>query len=459
LADVSSFRKPNHKTVAFFGRANANISGTYFLSATLRYEGDSRFGTDNKWGAFPAFSGAVELTNLMDVPMFNSLKARAGWGVTGAIPRDDGLSVLLYELSGNVPTSPGNFIPSASPVRNFNPDLQWEEKQELGIGVDFTMLDERLYGSLDWYTRTTTDFIQEVAVNASINIAATTFLNVGEFKNSGFEFAVNYDVFRDSDLTWTTGLVGSTFSTELVDLFLDTDEQDRANLGSPGQNQTPLIKAREGEDIGNIWGPVLEAVDENGFPVFKDLNGDDIYCDCDDDKTVIGNGLPDFEIGWTNNLSYKNWDFSLFIRGSFGHDLVNTFRAFYEPLVPGQINSYNRVKSEYFNENLRDAQFSDYYVENASFVKLDNMSIGYTVPLAETSAIRNLRLYLSGQNLFVITAYEGVDPAVRFADPGSSDNGGRPDNELNPDPLAPGIDRRSTYFRPLTVTFGVNIGL
>ena len=459
LADISSFRKPNHKTIAFFGRVNANISGTYFLSASLRYEGDTRFGADNKWGAFPAFSGAVELTNLVDIPSVNSLKARVGYGVTGAIPRDDGLSVLLYELSGNVPTSPGNFIPAASPVRNFNPDLQWEEKEEFDIGVDFSMLDERLYGSIDWYTRTTTDFIQEVAVNASINIASQTFLNVGEFKNSGFEFAVNYDVYRDSDFRWTTGVVGSTYSTELVDLFLDTDEQDRANLGSPGQNQTPLIKVREGEDIGNIWGPVLEAVDENGFPVFADLDGDDVYCDCDDDKTVIGNGLPDFELGWTNSLSYKNWDFQIFFRGSFGHDLVNTYRAFYEPLVPGQINSYNRVKSEYFNENLRDAQFSDYYVEDASFFKLDNMSIGYTVPLAETSALRNLRLYVSGQNLFVITAYEGVDPAVRFADVGATDNGGRPENELNPDPLAPGIDRRSTYFRPYTLTFGVNIGL
>jgi len=460
-AIVTSFRNPDHKTIAFFGRTNLNYDGTYFFSATYRREGDTRFGPENKWGNFYAVSGAVELANLIEVSGVNNLKLRAGFGVTGAIPSFDGLSKLLFDRQGFAVDN-GEFIPSFAPVRNPNPDLQWEEKRELDIGIDFSLFEGRLSGALDYYERTTDNFIQQVTVSAAENISDQTFLNVGEFNNTGFEVALNYDAVRSADFNWSTGVVFNTLNTELVSLFLDSDEQDRAIAGSPGIGEVPFIKVREGEDIGNFWGPVYLGADENGEPIFADLDGDGAYCACDDDKQFIGNGLPDFEFGWTNNFQYKNWDLNIFFRGSLGHDLVNTFRLFYEPVVPGQVGSYNRVNSELFDPNLSVANFSSYYVEDGDFVRLDNATIGYSFPLNDNSIFSKIRLYVSGQNLFVITDYEGTDPAVIFSDPGSSSNGGRPDNEIDgvliPDPLSPGIDRRNSYFRPYTLTFGLNAG-
>jgi len=167
-------------------------------------------------------------------------------------------------------------------------------------------------------------------------------------------------------------------------------------------------------------------------------------------KTQIGNGLPKFELGWSNTFQYKIFDFSFFLRGTFGHDMINTYRAFYEN--PANVNSYNVVKTKYYNPALKDQQiFSSLFVEKASFVKLDNATLGYDFPL-KNSTIKSLRAFVNAQNLFVITDYTGVDPEVRYADETKNNDG-----SVTVNVLAPGVDRRESWVRTRSFTLGVNL--
>ncbi len=449
LGGVDSY-KASYKIIGLFGRINLNYDGTYFLSASLRREGSTRFGVGNQWGNFPAVSAGVTLSNLFDVASIDNLKLRASYGVTGNTPGSSYLSLVRLAPQGNFYYN-GNYIPSYGPASNANPNLRWEKKAEFDVGVDFSMFGDRFTGTIDYYSRVTTDLIYPLTVPVPPNLVGTTELNVGQLNSSGLEVILNYAVISNDNLTWTTGLNGTYFlENKLVSLSdpeagLDFGGRRLiSNLGSPGQNNTPLIEAKEGEEIGRIWGKVYDGLSEDGKWVFRDLNGDGTIDDAD--ETVIGQGLPDFQIGWTNTFNYGNWDLNFFIRGMIGHDLVNTFRAFYE--AKGVATSYNVVNTKYFNPNLDDSPlFNSIHVEDADYIKLDNATLGYNLPLADGTLLSRVRFYLSAQNLFTITDYTGVDPEVRTGD-----------SENNDDPLAPGIDRRDTWFLTRTYTFGVNLG-
>jgi iron complex outermembrane receptor protein len=450
---VESFATPDEKIIAFFGRLNATFDNGIFLNASVRREGSTKLGEENQWGFFPAVSIGAELTNYFDIDAVNQLKVRLGYGVTGALPGPNGLAQDLYAYDfaagGTV-----NF------VRNANNDLKWEEKEEINLGFDYGLFDNRLTGSLDLYTRNITDFILEVPVPVDQFASGSQFQNAGELKTQGLEFSVSYDVFQDENLFWNTGFVFDTYNTELVEFL--TEETMRANLGAPGQNGTNLIRVAEGEEIGQIWGPVFSGeIDLEGRQIMKDLNGDgQIIADQgnaladDGDFKKLGSGIPDFSIGWTNRLNYNNWDLNMFFRSAFGHSLVNTYRAFYEPIDPGAINSYNRVITDKAVDGLTVSQFSSLYVEKADFVKLDNVTLGYNVNISDIDFLSSLRLYATVQNAFTLTNYTGIDPEPVFQDFGSTDNGGRSGGA---DVLSPGIDRRNNYFTARTFTFGVTI--
>ncbi len=455
LGSVSSY-KNSAKLVAFFGRVNLNIAETYFLSASVRQEGSTRFGAEQKWGTFPALSGGVELANFLGVAAVDNLKFRASYGVTGNIPSQSYISLLRFGPQGNSFLFNGEYITVYGPVSNANPNLQWEKKNEVNLGLDYSLFGSRLYGSLDWYTRQTTDLIIEFGVPVPPNLYNFTFTNIGDIRNTGLELALSYALIETPTLSYTPTFTGSWFiKNELVSLSNDQFEygvRDISNLGSPGQNNTPLIRVEEGQPIGQIWGLVHEGIAPDGSWQFADVNEDGVANGGNEDRAVIGNGLPDFELGFNNTLTFgQNWDLNIFFRGSFGHDLVNTNRAFYE--VPFAIGSYNVLESsrDLRNEetgnllNTPSGKFSSLHVEDASFLKLDNFNLGYTVPLGTGTAFRNIRIYAAGNNTFVITGYKGVDPEVRWDDFGN--------------PLAPGIDRRNTWYLARSWSLGVQIGL
>ena len=458
LGQVVSYANSN-KLVAFFGRANVNINGNYFVSVSARYEGSSRFGANRKWGIFPAASAGVTLSNLISIPAVNTLKLRASYGVTGNQPRNSYESLQRFGPRGNFFYN-GAYGPAYGPVSNANPDLKWETKAEFDFGADFSMLDNKLSGTIDYYTRATKDLLLEVNVPVPPNLYPRTLVNIGELENQGFELALNYLAVNNAKMTWTTGMNLATMKTKVKSLSsgdLSVGEGGilyRANMGSPGQNTTNLVRVKEGEELGQLWGPIQESVNADGTLQFKDLNGDGTFCNCDEDRTIVGNGLPKLTVGWNNSLTFGQFDAVIFFRGSFGHDLYNSYRGFYENTEPTTVINYNIVNTKHFDPNIKKAAVNSTHVEKADFVKLDNMSVGYNFPL-QGKAVRKFRVYVAGQNLFVITKYTGVDPEVRYVDTNDvNPNGFFPGQ---PDPLAPGVERRGTYFTTRTYTVGVNL--
>ena len=450
---VGSYQN-THKIIGFFGRVNLNWDNTYFANASIRREGSSRFGENEKWGNFWSAGAGVEVTSLIELPMFSQLKLRGSYGVTGQDAPFDGISKLRFAPQGNFFVN-GEFVQSFGPVSNANPDLKWEENHEFNVGVDFEALDSRLTGTFEYYQKNTKDLLFEVQVPVPPNLFPTTWENVGELQNKGFEAMLDYAVLQDQDLRWNTGVTFSTFNTELVE-FTTGDAVFLSNAGSPGLNSTELVRVQEGSPIGQLWGPEFAEIGPNGEWLFYDANGNMVTGDqlTTADEKVIGNGLPDFSMGWTNQVNYKNFDMSIFIRGVFGHDMANMYRLFYQP--PASIATWNVLQSAYDITDLTSPPaFSSFFVEDASYVRLQNASIGYTVPLNNTAQIRNLRMYVSGNNLFTLTGYDGIDPEVNYNDPGPSDNGGVPGGGGGA--LAPGIERRNNWFTTRTITFGVQL--
>jgi iron complex outermembrane receptor protein len=464
LGGVGSYANSN-TLVAFFGRANVNVNNNYFVSVSARYEGSSRFGANNKWGIFPAASAGVTLSNLVDIPAVNSLKLRASYGVTGNQPGSSYISLQRFGPAGNFFYN-GQYGPAYGPQSNANPDLKWETKAEIDFGFDFVMLNNKLSGTFDYYNRTTRDMILPVNVPVPPNQFGTTEVNIGELKNSGFELALSYNAVNSGNFSWTVGGNIGTYKTEVVSLrndtyaFAETGVLYRASMGAPGQSAVQLVRVKEGSPLGDLWGQVYDGVypvgtkgtdgttDIGGNYRFVDINGDGVVELNDEDRAVIGNGLPAATIGFNNTFTYGNFDLSVFFNGAFGHDILNSYRAFYENNEVTTVNNWNIVKTKFYDPSVTKAYVNSIHVEKGDYVRLNNAALGYTIPLAAGSAIRNLRIYVAGQNLFTITNYTGVDPEVRYTD-------------VDPEPddgLASGIERRSTYFTTRTYTFGLNLG-
>ena len=445
---LNSYKNGN-KLVAFFGRLNLNYNNFVFLSTSLRREGSSQFGPNNKWGYFPSVSAGVDLNKFLNLPGLNTLKLRGSYGITGALPPFSGLSELTYRGQGNYLIN-GSWILTYGPNQNANEDLKWEKKAETDIGLDFAAFNNRLTGTLDYYNRKTSDLIFNVTVPSPPALFNKAWKNVGDLTGKGFEAALNYKVIagKGDKLNWTTGV---NFSTNHVKLTrLDPSAGSfigETNLGSPGQEATQITRTYEGGEIGAFYQAVFRNINDTGYYMFDDGTGKAVLASATNYKTVIGHGLPKFELGWTNTFVYKNFDLNFFLRGSFGHDLINTNRAFYE--TPQSASLYNVVNSKYYNPNLRDAKqlFSSLFVEKGDFVKLDNATLGYNFKItSKPGGVRSLRAFISGRNLFTITGYTGADPEVRYSD------------NSNGNILAPGIDRRSTWVLTRSFTLGVNVG-
>ncbi len=437
---ANSNQNPDEKIIAFFGRVNLTFDNAIFVNASLRREGSTKLGPDNQWGTFPAFGVGVDLNKYIGLNNVDQFKIRLGYGVTGALPLDNGLSQEIRSInndaSGGVTTSL---------QRAANRDLKWEEKRETNLGVEFA--SNAFSATLDLYKRDIDDFILERTVDPAEFGVNRRIENAGKLSTKGIELALNYDVIANTDFSYTTGIVLSSYKTTLDEFVID--RQTRANLGSPGQNGTNMILVEVGQEIGTIWGPVFSSVSAEGTPVFEDINGDgdlitaqDKGLDENADFAILGNGIPDIELGWTNRISVGDWNINAFFRGAFGHSLVNTFRAFYEPRISSQ-SSYNYVTTSKAEPGLTSAQFSSLYVEKADFFKLDNLTISRSFNLADNDMFKSVSVSIVGQNLIVLTSYTGTDP-----EPSLIDNG---------DVLSPGIDRRNNYFASRSFTFGLNL--
>ncbi|MCF8336127.1 MAG: SusC/RagA family TonB-linked outer membrane protein [Bacteroidales bacterium] len=433
-ADMDSW-KWDSKLVGFFARGIYDWNDKYYLSASVRREGSSKFGEENKWGTFPAVSVGWTVTNesfAEGLEWLDFLKLRAGYGKTGN--QDIGNYIPLVRLApGGYFYYNGEYRQTYGPVSNPNPNLKWETKHEYDIGIDWEVLDGRLGGNIDLYTRRTEDLLHDYDVPVPPNLYGTTFANVGTMENQGIEFTFNTVPVQQENLQWNLNFSFNYRTQELVSLSNERYKLDWHNAGwlsAPGV-QTWTHRYGEGMDMGNFHGWVFEGIGEDGQWQFKDLDEDG---DVDeDDKKVIGNGIPDYYVNLNTTLNYKNWQFSVMARGQFGHEILNAKELYYEnrKLLP------KNILADYNDKLWEEPKYSDYYLENGDWVKIDNISLGYNVPFENNELVKSLRVYGSVRNAFVITQSEVNDPEVSI--------GG----------LTPGISGRYDYPSVRTWTLGI----
>ena len=441
--------------IGFFARVSYAYDNRYNLLVSVRREGSSKFGDNNKWGTFPSASLGWTISNeefMKGITWLNNLKLRAGFGITGVIPNNSYISLTKYTYGSSYYYSDGKWLPGLSVSSNPNPDLRWEKSTEFNVGLDWSVLDNRLGGSIYVYNKKTTDLLFLYTVPTPPNLFNSTLANAGSVRNQGIEVAVNALPVRTKDFEWKTVVTVSANKNKLLSLSNDMYESnsfmDTGGLGEPISISTHRME--EGRALGEFYGLKSVGVSENGLFLIEKPDGEVVEFSNDQLKNdeyrqYLGSGLPKVYLGWTNNLSYKNWDLSMQFTSQLGFKILNEPRAFYE----NNSIAYNRLKSveeapyggQYTLSSSQPQTFVSYYLEDGDFLKLTNLTIGYTFPIKKNNKyIKGVRAYLSGDNLFCITGYSGLDPELS-----------------NPYPTYAGIDARDKYPSLRSFTFGLNL--
>lgn len=436
--------KTERKLIGFYGRVNYNYAERYLLMLSGRYEGSDKFGKNNRWGFFPSVSAGWRITNeewMKDVDWIDELKLRAGYGVTGTEPSAPYQYMALYDFNNSYMSYVnGKWVSGIIPANNPNDDLKWEEKHEVNVGVDFAFLGGRLSGSLEGYWRYTKDLLYTYTVPMPPNIASTMLANVGAISNSGVELSLSGVLISKKDLTWTVGGNISYNRNRLEKLSNDTYTLEYLNLGWLDHVQTYSHRLEEGWPIGNFYGWETVGLKSNGTA--WRIKGAENSTAGEDQKTVLGNGMPKMFAALSTTLRWKGLDFSLSLHGAFLYQILNQYRMKYETLA--WLSSVNVPKSafekvgDYYN--YAPSTYCDRYIENGDYMKLDNLTVGYTFTFPKITFLDSLRIYLSGQNLLTMTKYSGLDPeAVPITG------------------LTPGVDAYSKYPTLRSFTLGLNI--
>ena len=452
-ANIGSKKTPTN-LIGFFGRATYSFKNRNLLMGALRYEGASQlWGTDNAWGLFPSISVGWRITEeafMKNQKIFDDLKLRVGYGVTGSQPKDPFLGVAMLKY-GSYAFVNGNWVQTIVPASNPNPDLKWEEKKETNIGLDFVSWGGRLSGSIDYYNRDVDGLIYEYGVPTPPNLYNKTMANGGTMRNRGVEVLVTVVPVQNKDFEWSTTGTFSLNSNKLISLSgsIFKSDYDYFNTGTveySGQ-VADSHRVQVGESIGNFYGFKVVDVDSEGRWIYEDRNGELVnykdFTHAPEDKHVIGNGLPKWYAGWNNTLRYKNFDLNVTMRGAFGFQIINGGRMNYENVKNSRFE--NRLKSVndlVFGKHTLspevEPEFNSYYVEDGDYWKIDNITLGYSFGQVG-KYIKSLRIYGSVLNALTITGYKGIDP------------------EVSTDGLTPGYDTRDRYPSVRSFTFGVNV--
>lgn len=474
-ASMSSYKNDN-KLIGFFGRVSYGYDNRFNAMLSVRREGSSKFGANHKWGTFPSASLGWTISNeefMKNLAWLDNLRLRSGYGVTGVIPEEPYKSLIRfdYDTWGKHLSKDGVWTPSLKVDQNPNPDFKWEKTSEVNIGLDWAVLDSRLSGTIDAYSKKTVDLLYDYAVPVPPNMYPTTRANVGQMRNNGIEVMINAIPVKSSDFEWNTTLTLSHNANKLLSLSNDLYETDNFNeVGGVSDPISVRTHAMEvGHRLGDFWGLRSVGVSKDGFVWVQVPDGNGSWVNKEFDaqyndeayRQRLGNGLPQVYAGWNNMFRYKGFDLNLQFTGQFGFQILNVQRSFYE----NNSIAYNRLKTAanlhpaidasgtpvmdeetgkqmmvLLSNSMQQGVWSD-HIEDGDFVKLTNATLGYTFPISGSAKkyIQNLRLYVSGQNLFTITGYSGLDPEVS--------------NYF----LAPGIDDRDKYPTVRSYTLGLSI--
>lgn len=435
VESLTSYAQSN-KLISFYGRVNYNYDDRYLLTATLRRDGSSRFGADQKWGTFPsvAASWRISQEKFFKSDVVSNLKLRASWGMTGnqEIGNYNSISTLSAASWGYI--FGGNKQTVVLPQQYANPDLKWESTSQTDIGLDFGFLNNRIRGSVDWYYKKTSDLLLSVAV-PSPSLITTQLANVGSVRNMGVEAELSFDIINNKNWSWDATLNLASNSNELTSLSNSKWSGDNV-LWAPCNGQglsgqySQLIMV--GEALGTFYGKRFTGLDANGMETYAN----------EGKPEIIGCAQPDFTYGISTSVRYKKWTLGLNFRGSQGNDVYNnTANNFmYLNSLPGRNVLASALTSGISKDQAKT--YSSQFIEDGSFFRLDNLTLGYDFELP-VLRITHAHAYFTAQNLFCITGYDGLDPEV------NTDTSGRGQSVL-------GVDYLS-YPRSRTFLFGINV--
>ena len=439
------------RNISFYGRVNYSFDSRYMLQATIRRDGSSVFGKNNRWGTFPSVSAAWNITEekfMQNQHIFDNLKLRAGYGISGnAMGFDVYSSYNTYGASGTF-VYDGKTYRTYGATKNANPDLKWESTGMLNIGLDFAFLKGRLNGTVEVYHKKTKDLIWSYPVSTTQYIYGWMDANVGEMTNKGIEFTLNAVPVRTKNFMWSTTLNLSHNKNTVDKMQNETFHTTNLTQGDPmvagvsADGWTQRIM--EGEPIGTFYTYQYAGIvngrseyyvlDENGNRTGETTNNPSLK-----DRSITGCAQPKLNAGWNNTLTYKNWSLNAFITGVFGNDVYNSARAHYTSAQ--MFSDGKNVLKEFLNNPASDASGSlpsDRFIEKGSYVRLQTLSLSYTFRNCFNDWIQDLTLYGTANNLFTITNYKGLDP------------------EVNMGGIDPGIDYRWSRY-PHTRTFMVGV--
>ena len=442
-ATLSSF-KNSSKLISVFARFNYSYRDLLMLSASFRREGSSKFGANHKWGNFPALSGGIRLSELpaFQTEWLDDLKFRVGYGVSGRHNFSPYQSLETYAGAGKVMVD-GKWIQVFGPSNNPNPDLRWEKSLHTNIGAEAILFNSRLMLSLNLFKRTTKDllFVYNAIKPPMIHDNITT--NVGTIDSKGLEWEMNWLPVRTKNFQYSASLTGSLLSSTLKSLSNNqfklgyTYLYDLPTPGLPG----PAIRLEEGKPIGSFFGWRYAGTDAEGNILVWSKDGRKIPTTerTEEDKNFIGNGVPKVQLSFSHTFTWKNFDLRLFFTSWLGYDLLNLKQMYYGlqnvPVTNLLEDAYTR------NDAIKgDKIYCDYFLENGNFLKLEELTLGYKIPLPDNKWIQSLRCYFSVNNVFTLTGYTGGDPA-----------------NINVNGVEPGIETTSIYPVARTFTLGLSV--
>lgn len=446
----------NERTLlAYFGRLIYNYDERYLLNVTVRREGASVLGADNKWGTFPGVSAGWVLTRenfMQNAAFFKYLKLRAGYGVTGnqesLLPYQSIQTLGPYSQHAYLGTpSGGQWIIPYGPTINGNPDLRWETKKEVNVGLDFALLKNgRLSGSLEYYNRRIENLIGYYNAQVPSQIYPNVFANAGVMRNQGYEITLNSKVSNSKNFTWDATLTGAYNKNEVISISSEQFQGTAANITDFGLG--PVQRLAPGQPVGVFYGRRFADFTDDGRWLFQTKEGKAVTADqiTDEDFAYLGNSIPKYNLGLTNNLRFKSFDATILLRSALGFKALNAKRLYHENAV--NLYTMNLFTSSINKPVNAEQYFSTYYLEKGDYLKLDNATIGYTLPLKPNLYLQSVRFYITGTNLATITGFSGMDPELPvnliFPQPGQEFTAG------------PGVEPNYGYY-PTTRTFTIGV--
>ncbi len=448
--DIDSYYN-NSILISFFARGQYNFDNRYFLTATIRRDGSSKFGINKEWGWFPSASAMWNITGedfMQNAGILNNLRIRVSYGLAGNEKIGIGRDIRTYVSGGTAPNfETGEESISMTFASESNPNLQWETNAEMNIGLDFGLFSDRISGTVEYFNKRNYDLLGQYTVPVPPNLVPRIWANVGEIAVRGMEFTIQAYPVRTSSFEWRTNLTYSTYNQEVINLsdaardfnWSRSQEGYLEGRGLVGDiNWTQSIEI--GRPLGSWYIPEYAGLSEDGKFLFFTAAGGVTRDPEDAERRFIGNANPDFELGWSNYMTFlKNFDFSFTVRAVQGHEVFNTTRLIFgNPYWLPAINvleSALEEKERGLNDN---PKLSSYYLEDASFIRLDNLSLGYNIPLKK---VTNLRVYVAANNVYTLTDYTGIDPEI--------DATGR----------SFGLDQYNVYPKTRTFLVGLNLTL